>query len=76
MSTPFQTVALHTLGCKVNFADSSTIGRDFREKGLNVVGFDQPSDIYVLNTCSVTENANKKCRYIINKIIICHYQPL
>ena len=68
MSTPFQTVALHTLGCKVNFADSSTIGRSFREKGLNVVGFDQPSDIYVINTCSVTENANKKCRYIINKI--------
>ena len=68
MSTPFQTVALHTLGCKVNFSDSSTIGRSFREKGLNVVDFNQPSDIYVLNTCSVTENANKKCRYIINKI--------
>ena len=68
MSTPFQTVALHTLGCKVNFSDTSTIGRSFREKGLNVVDFNQPSDIYVLNTCSVTENANKKCRYIINKI--------
>ncbi len=63
------TVAFHTLGCKLNFAESSTIARLFIEKGYNKVSFDQPSDVYVINTCSVTENADKECRSIVRSAL-------
>jgi len=61
-------VAFHTLGCKLNFSETSTISRSFKEKGFNVVDFNTDADIYVINTCSVTEQADKKCRQAIKKI--------
>ena len=61
-------VAFHTLGCKLNFSETSTISRNFKEKGFDVVGFNSEADIYVINTCSVTEQADKKCRQAIRKI--------
>ena len=59
MSSPYKTVALHTFGCKANFADTSLLNSTFSEVGYNVVSFDSIADIYVINTCSVTDNANK-----------------
>lgn len=61
-------VAFHTLGCKLNFSETSTISRNFKEKGFDIVGFNSEADIYVINTCSVTEQADKKCRQAIHKI--------
>lgn len=62
-----KSVAFHTLGCKLNFAETSTIARDFAEKGYDKVEFDSPADVYVINTCSVTANADKECKSIVNK---------
>ncbi len=61
-------VAFHTLGCKLNFSETSTISRNFKSKGFDVVEFNSDADIYVINTCSVTEQADKKCRQAITKI--------
>ena len=61
-------VAFHTLGCKLNFSETSTIARKFKDNGFDVVNFNSPADIYVINTCSVTDQADKKCRQIIKKI--------
>ncbi len=61
-------VAFETLGCKLNFAESSTLARRFEAEGYTVVSPDQPSDVYVINTCSVTEHADKKCRNIIRRM--------
>jgi len=63
------TVAFHTLGCKLNFAETSTIARDFTKEGYQKVGFVEPSDIYVINTCSVTENADKECRTVVRSAL-------
>jgi len=60
-------VALHTLGCKLNFAETSTIGRQFKDRGYDVVSFDQSADVCVLNTCSVTERADRECRQLIRR---------
>ena len=68
MSSPYKTVALHTFGCKANFADTSLLNSTFDKKGYNVVPFESIADIYIINTCSVTDNANKKCRRFIKKI--------
>lgn len=57
-----RTVAFHTLGCKLNFAESSTLARQFEEAGYARVAVEDRPDIFVLNTCSVTENADKECR--------------
>ena len=62
-------VALHTLGCKLNFAETSTIGREFVSRGYEIVAPDQPLDIFVLNTCSVTERADRECRQIIRRTL-------
>jgi len=62
-------VAYYTLGCKLNFSETSTMGRMFAEKGYSKVNFDEQADVYVINTCSVTDTADKKCRYIINKAV-------
>jgi len=62
-----KTVSFHTLGCKLNFAESSTIFRQLNEIGFIKNDFNQESDLYVINTCSVTENANKECRRLIRK---------
>ncbi|PIB35392.1 tRNA (N(6)-L-threonylcarbamoyladenosine(37)-C(2))-methylthiotransferase MtaB [Reichenbachiella sp. 5M10] len=58
-------VAFYTLGCKLNFSETSTISRLFEEEGYEKVAFEEKSDIYVINTCSVTENADKKCKQIV-----------
>lgn len=62
-------VAFYTLGCKLNFAETDAISRLFPSEKYNIVDFKKSADVYVINTCSVTEQANKKCRYIINKAI-------
>lgn len=62
-------VAFHTLGCKLNYAETSTIASLFDKQSYEQVSFSQEADIYVINTCSVTEQANKKCRQTINKAI-------
>ncbi len=61
-------VAFHTLGCKLNFSESSTIARDFTEKGFSRVKFNEKADVYVINTCTVTNQADKKCRQAVKKI--------
>ena len=63
----YKKVAFYTLGCKLNFSETSTIGRTFQEAGYAKVGFDECPDIFVINTCSVTENADKKCRQLVKK---------
>ena len=60
-------VALTTLGCKLNFSETSTISRQFLEQGYDVVKFDEISDIYIINTCSVTENADKQFKSLVSK---------
>ena len=62
-------VAFHTLGCKLNFAETSTIARDFSAKGFEKVTFSEAADIYVINTCSVTENADKETKTIIRSAL-------
>ncbi|MCF7825247.1 MAG: tRNA (N(6)-L-threonylcarbamoyladenosine(37)-C(2))-methylthiotransferase MtaB [Candidatus Marinimicrobia bacterium] len=60
-------VAFHTLGCKLNYAETSTIGRQFEAAGYEKIDFDQVADLYVINTCSVTENADREFRKIVNR---------
>jgi len=69
MSSPYKTVAFQTLGCKLNFAETSTLARDFFSHGYAQVGIDHPADLYVINTCSVTENANKKARKAVRRAL-------
>lgn len=66
MATP-QTVAFHTLGCKLNFSESSSMARMFEDAGFAEVDFNDSANIYVINTCSVTEFADKKCRNIVRQ---------
>ena len=61
-------VSFHTLGCKLNFSESSTIAREFERGGYIRVATNEPTDVAVINSCSVTEHADKKCRNIIRKI--------
>ena len=61
-------VSFHTLGCKLNFSESSTLARQFEEGGYERVGANEEADICVINSCSVTEHADKKCRNIIRKL--------
>ncbi len=61
------TVALTTLGCKLNFAETSTLGKQFLERGYSVVEFGRPADVAVINTCSVTERADRECRQLIRR---------
>ena len=60
-------VAFYTLGCKLNYSETSTISRMFEEKGYQKVGFADTPDIFIINTCSVTENADKKCRKVVRE---------
>lgn len=62
-----KTVAFYTLGCKLNFSETSTIGRQFTDAGFAKVDFDDRPDIVVINTCSVTENADKKCKQLVKR---------
>ena len=63
-----KSVALHTLGCKLNYSETSTIGRLMEKEGFEKKEFDEVADIYVINTCSVTENADKECRMLVRRI--------
>src|SRR6201990_682437 len=63
-----KTVAFHTLGCKLNFSETSTLSRLLEREGFEKKDFDEPADVYVINTCSVTENADKECRQIVRRI--------
>lgn len=65
----FHKVAYYTLGCKLNFSETSTIARELADLGYARVDFNEFPDIYVINTCSVTENADKKCRQIVKKAL-------
>lgn len=65
----FKKVAFYTLGCKLNFSETSTISRLFEDAGFAKVEFEETPDVYVINTCSVTENADKKCRQLVKKAV-------
>ncbi len=67
MSNFHKTAAFHTLGCKLNFAETSTIARQLTDAGYSKVGFDDKADIYIINTCSVTENADKECKLHVKR---------
>ena len=62
-----KTVAFHTLGCKLNFAETSTIARQLTDAGYQKVNFDEPAQVYIINTCSVTENADKECKLHVKR---------
>ncbi|HSL90732.1 MAG TPA: tRNA (N(6)-L-threonylcarbamoyladenosine(37)-C(2))-methylthiotransferase MtaB [Ignavibacteriaceae bacterium] len=63
-------VALHTLGCKLNFSETSTIGKEFLSKGFEIVDFNTKADVYVFNTCTVTENAERECRQLVRRALL------
>ena len=62
-------VALHTLGCKLNFSETSTIGEQFLSKGYKIVDINDDADVFVFNTCTVTENAEKECRQLVRRVL-------
>ena len=64
-----KTVSFYTLGCKLNFSETSTISRDLEEDGYAKIDFELGADIYVINTCSVTDQADKKCRNIVRRAL-------
>jgi len=66
--TEAPSIAFHTLGCKLNFSESSTLSRQVEQEGFQKKDFDEQADVYVINTCSVTENADKECRYLVRQI--------
>ena len=68
--------AFYTLGCKLNFSETSTISRQLSKNGFSVTNFNNKADVYVINTCSVTENANKECRRVIRKAKITNPQAV
>jgi len=63
-----RTVAFHTLGCKLNFSETSSLSRMLEGEGFKKKEFDELADVYVINTCSVTENADKECRQLVRRI--------
>ena len=63
-----KTVAFHTLGCKLNYAETSTLSRMLEKEGFGKKAFDEIADVYVINTCSVTDNADKECRQLVRRI--------
>ena len=67
--TSNKSVAFHTLGCKLNFAETSTVANDFITKGFVRTEFSDHADVYVINTCSVTENADRECRNIVGRAL-------
>ncbi|NOX17516.1 MAG: tRNA (N(6)-L-threonylcarbamoyladenosine(37)-C(2))-methylthiotransferase MtaB [Chlorobi bacterium] len=61
--------AFHTLGCKLNFSETSTLGQKFLENGFDIIQFNEAADVYVINTCTVTDNADKECRQIVRRAL-------
>lgn len=72
MATP-RTVSFHTLGCKLNFSETSSIRRQFEDEGYSTVDFEDGADVYIINTCSVTDFADRKCRYEVRRAL--KYSP-
>ncbi|MEN9497993.1 MAG: tRNA ((6)-L-threonylcarbamoyladenosine(37)-C(2))-methylthiotransferase MtaB, partial [Bacteroidota bacterium] len=68
MDLSTKSVAFHTLGCKLNFSETSTLSRMLEKEGFAKKEFDEEADVYVINTCSVTENADKECRQLVRRI--------
>jgi threonylcarbamoyladenosine tRNA methylthiotransferase MtaB len=66
-------VAFYTLGCKLNFSETSTIGRMFSDEGYEKVDFHEQADVYIINTCSVTDHADKKCKKVVKEAL--RYSP-
>lgn len=64
----FKKVAFHTFGCKLNFSETSTISRLFEDVGIAKVALDEHPDIFIVNTCSVTENADKRCKQLVRRV--------
>ena len=62
-------IAFHTLGCKLNFSETSYLINDVKKHGYKEVSFNDYAQTYVINTCSVTENANKECKYLVRKVL-------
>src|SRR4029079_9368538 len=63
-----RTVAFHTLGCKLNFSETSSLSRILETEGFRKKEFEDMADVYVINTCSVTDNADKECRQLVRRI--------
>jgi len=63
-----RSIAFHTLGCKLNFSETSTLSRLLEQDGFVKKHFDEEADVYVINTCSVTDNADKECRHLVRRI--------
>lgn len=68
VSTP-RTVAFHTLGCKLNYSETSSIQNLFEKRGFGVTDFENAADVYVINTCSVTNFADQKCRQLVRRVL-------
>lgn len=68
-STTPRSVAFYTLGCKLNYSETSTLSRQVEERGYRKVSFQDGADIYIINTCSVTDNADKKCRKVVREAL-------
>jgi threonylcarbamoyladenosine tRNA methylthiotransferase MtaB len=64
----YKTVAFHTLGCKLNYSETSTLSRLLEKEGFQTAAFDGHADVYVINTCSVTDNADKECRHLVRRV--------
>lgn len=62
-------VAFHTLGCKLNFSETSTIGNQFLKRGFDIVDYEDKADVYVINTCTVTDNADRECRQVVRRAL-------
>jgi threonylcarbamoyladenosine tRNA methylthiotransferase MtaB len=62
-------VAFHTLGCKLNFSETSTIGNQFLKRGFDIVDYEDTADVYVINTCTVTDNADRECRQVVRRAL-------
>jgi threonylcarbamoyladenosine tRNA methylthiotransferase MtaB len=69
------TVSLHTLGCKLNFTETSMLGKQFVDRGFTVVEFGTPTDVCVINTCSVTARADRECRQMVRKAVRSSHDP-
>lgn len=65
----YKTVSLHTLGCKLNYSETSSIAKQFVNKGIEIKDFGEKTDVFVLNTCTVTNNADRECKQIIRSVI-------
>src|SRR5690606_2949578 len=66
--TEIRSIAFHTLGCKLNYSETSSLSRMMESEGFLKKNFEEEADIYVINTCSVTENADKECRHLVRRV--------